>query len=178
MTAFLNLAVRKSVTFFRDPNGSVSDNAPILLSTIDNTKPFTFTAKITPGFTKEGTYNAADIFVYANDTLWHKLAFEQDERGNHRIVTVRTVGTSDDNNHEKLDSASVYLRFSSDTRTLASYYSFDKQEWYMVRLYKNNYPDSLLVGISSQCPKTGICKSVFEDISLEQKSVTDFRMGN
>ena len=34
--------------FFRDPNGSVSDNAPILLSAIDNTKPFTFTAKITP----------------------------------------------------------------------------------------------------------------------------------
>ena len=176
--SILEFSCAEKRDFFRDPNGAVSDNAPILLSAIDNTKPFTFTAKITPGFTKEGTYNAADIFIYANDTLWHKLAFEQDERGNHRIVTVRTIGTSDDNNHEKLDSASVYLRFSSDTRTLASYYSFDKKEWYMVRLYKNNYPDSLWVGISSQCPKTGICKSVFEDISLEQKSVTDFRMGN
>lgn len=62
-------------------------------------------------------------------SLWQKLAFEQDEYGNHRIVTVRTQGTSDDNNHDKLDVSSVYLKISSDTKTIASYYSIDKKRW-------------------------------------------------
>lgn len=164
---------------FCDPNGKLTNNTiPILLSAIDNTRPFTFTAKVTPGFTKEGLYNAADLFVYANDTTWQKLCFEQDERGNHRIVTVRTLGTSDDNNHQKLDVQTVYLRLSSDTRTLASYYSFDKKEWQMVRLYKNYYPSQIMVGIASQSPTSGICTSIFEEVSLENTSVSDFRTGD
>ena len=68
------------------------------------------------------------FFVYVNDTLWQKLAFEQDEYGNHRIVTVRTQGTSDDNNHDKIDAKSVYMKISSDTHTIASYYSLDKKK--------------------------------------------------
>ena len=163
---------------FCDPNGKLTNNTiPILLSAIDNTKPFTFTAKVTPGFTEEGLYNAADLVVYANDTIWQKLCFEQDERGNHRIVTVRTLGTSDDNNHQRLGVRSVYLCLSSDTRTLASYYSFDKKEWQMVRLYKNYYPSQIWVGIASQSPTSGICTSIFEEVSLDQTSVSDFRTG-
>ena len=110
---------------------------------MDNAKPFTLQAKVTPEFTKERLYNAADLFVYANDTLWQKLAFEQDEFGNHRVVSVRTNGTSDDNNHDKQIVTSLYLKISSDTRTIASYYSLDKKEWHMVRLYKNDYPSKL-----------------------------------
>lgn len=164
---------------FCDPNGKLTNNTiPILLSAIDNTKPFTLTAKVTPGFTEEGLYNAADLFVYANDTIWQKLCFEQDERGNHRIVTVRTFGTSDDNNHQKLDVPTIYLRLSSDTRTLASYYSFDKKEWQMVRLYKNYYPAQMWVGIASQSPTAGVCTSIFEEVSLEHTSVSDFRTGD
>lgn len=164
---------------FRDPNEKLTNNTiPILLSVVDNTKPFTFTAKVTPGFTNEGLYNAADLLVYANDTTWQKLCFEQDERGNRRIVTVRTLGTSDDNNHERLEVKTVYLRLSSDTRTLASYYSLDKKEWQMVRLYKNYYPSQIWVGIASQSPTSGICNSIFEEVSLDPTSVSDFRTGD
>lgn len=166
--------------FFRDPNeGKLSNNTlPALLMEVDNTKPFTFTAKVTPEFTSEGLYNAADLIVFANDTLWQKLCFEQDERGSHCIVSVRTQGTSDDNNHERIETSSVYLKLSSDTHTLACYYSLDKKEWYMARLYKNYYPSKVWVGIASQCPKVGTCNSLFEEISLEQTSVGDFRTGN
>lgn len=164
---------------FCDPNGKLTNNTiPILLSAIDNSKPFTLTARVTPGFTKEGLYNAADLFVYANDSTWQKLCFEQDERGNHRIVTVRTLGTSDDNNHQKLDVATIYLRLSSDSRTIASYYSFDKKEWHMVRLYENYYPEQMWVGIASQCPTKGTCTSTFEEVTLEQTFVGDFRTGD
>lgn len=165
--------------FFCDPNGKLSNNtAPVLLSKVDNTKPFTLIAKVTPEFIKTGTYNAAVLYLYVNDTFWQKLCFEQDERGNHRIVTVRTVDTSDDNNHDIVEQPYVYMKISSDTHTVGSYYSIDKKTWHMVRIYKNNYPAELWVGISNQCPVDKASVSYFEEISLDQENVSDFRMGN
>ena len=117
----------------------------------------------------------AKILNYWYSTIYYP--FEQDEYGNHRIVTVRTQGTSDDNNHDKIDAKSVYMKISSDTRTIASYYSLDKKEWHMVRLYRNEYPDQIYLGISSQCPQHGGCTSIIEDITLSHDNVGDFRMG-
>lgn len=166
--------------FFCDPNnGELSNNtAPILLTKVDNTKPFTLIAKVSPQFTKTGTYNAGALYIYVHDSFWQKFAFEQDERGNHRIVTVRTQETSDDNNHDIVKEPSVYMKISSDTRTVASYYSLDKKEWRLVRLYKNYYPEEIWVGICNQCPMDKGSLSFFEDLSLEQNSVSDFRMGD
>ncbi|REG96146.1 DUF1349 domain-containing protein [Flavobacterium aquicola] len=164
--------------YFSDPNNKLSNNtAPILLSKLDNTKPFTLIAKVSPEFTESGLYNAGVLYLYANDSFYQKFCFEQDERGNHRIVTVRTIGTSDDNNHDVVQGKTVYMKISSDTKTVASYYSLDNKNWQMVRLYKNNYPSEIWTGISAQCPVDKGTTSYFEDISLEQKSVTDFRLG-
>ena len=166
--------------YFCDPNEEKmsKNNAAILLMDIDNKKPFTYSAKVKSGFTPEGTYNAAVLFVYANDTLWQKLCFEQDERGNHRVVTVRTVGTSDDNNHEALNETEyIYFKISSDTQSIGSYYSLDGQTWQMVRLYKNNYGEKVYLGICSQAPQSDECISTFEDLRLTTDHVTNFRMG-
>ena len=63
---------------------------------------------------KGSLYNAATFFVYANDSLWQKLCFEHGDHGEHHIVSVRTIGTSDDNNYDVVDSAkSVYFKNSS-----------------------------------------------------------------
>lgn len=130
------------------------------------------------GFTEDGLYNAAALFVYASDSLYQKFCFEQDERGNHRVVTVRTVGTSDDNNHEVFNDAKfIWYKISSDARTIASYYSLDGQQWQLVRLYKNAYPDTLYLGICSQAPQSDECVSVFDQLLLTTDNVCDFRMG-
>jgi regulation of enolase protein 1 (concanavalin A-like superfamily) len=164
--------------YFSDPNGKLSNTtAPILLKYIDNTKPFTITAKVTPEFTKDGLYNAGVLYVYVNDSFFQKHCFEQDERGKHRIVTVQTVGTSDDSNHDIVEQPYAYMKISSDTHTIASYYSLDNENWQMVRLYENNYPSKIWVGISTQCPIGEGSKAVFEDISINEKSVSDFRLG-
>ena len=175
----LEFYCREGLDFFCDPNGGKLSNTtlPILLVPVDNAKPFTLIAKVTPEFTPEGLYNAADLFVYANDTLWQKLAFEQDEYGAHRIVSVRTAGTSDDSNHDKIDDTSVYLKISSDASTIASYYSLDKKKLHMVRLYKNDYPADIYLGVSSQSPQKGGCTSLFEELELSYDNVQDFRMG-
>lgn len=165
---------------FIDPNGGklTKSTAKILLTEIDNTKPFTFSGRLKPGFSEDGLYNAANLMVVANDTLWQKFCFEQDERGKHRVVTVRTVGTSDDNNHEVIEQDNIYYKISSDTHTIASYFSLDGKEWQMVRLYKNNYPKELYIGICSQAPVKGECISEFSELSLSTDNVGDFRLGD
>ena len=162
---------------FRDPDGKLSNNtAPLLLTEIDNKKPFTLTAKITPTFLK--TYDAGTLYIWVKEELWLKMAMEMDERGKHRMVSVRTIGTSDDNNHDVVTSKSVYMKISSDTTTVGFYYSLDKKSWQLVRLFRNDYPASIWVGISTQSPIGEGTTAVFEDVSVTPQSISDFRLGN
>lgn len=161
---------------FRDPDGKLSSNtAPMLLSEVDNKKPFTFSAKLTPEF--RSTYDAGALYVWVRDDLWFKFAMERDERGHTRIVTVRTNGTSDDNNHDVVTAKSVYLKISSDTKTIAFYYSLDDKQWQLVRLFKNDYPSTISLGVSSQSPTGDGNATTFENVSLSKTSVSDFRLG-
>ncbi len=169
----------ENTDFFCDPqNVSTRTSSPVLLAAVDNTRPFTFTAKVEPQFTVGGTYSAGVVFVFADKNHWQKLCYEQDEAGDHRIVTVRTVGTSDDNNHQRMNARSVHLRISSDTRVIGSYYSEDGERWYMVRLYKNEYPSDLYVCLSAQSPRDKAHTCLFSDVSLVERSVADFRKGS
>ena len=161
---------------FRDPNGKLSNNtAPMLLSKIDNTQPFTLSAKVTPSF--EETYDAGTLYIWVRDDLWLKMAMERDERGRTRLVTVRTTGTSDDNNHDVVRAPSVYMKISSDTQTVGFYYSLDQKEWQLIRLFKNEYPATLWLGVSSQSPMGEGNTTLFEDITLTRTNIADFRKG-
>ncbi len=161
---------------FNDPDGKLSNNtAPVLLTKIDNTKAFTFTAKVTPKFID--TYDAGTMYIYLNPKLWFKYAFERDERKNTRIVTVRTIETSDDNNHDVVDNTSVYMKITSDVKTIGFYYSLDKEKWQLVRLFRNDYPGEIWVGLSAQSPIGNGISVTFEDCSLVLSSIKDFRLG-
>ncbi|MFD2036272.1 DUF1349 domain-containing protein [Belliella marina] len=161
---------------FNDPDGKLSNNsAPVLLTKIDNTKPFTFTAKVTPTF--NDVYDAGTLYIYQNPKSWLKFAFEKDERMKTRIVTVRTIGTSDDNNHDIVESENVYMKISSDGKTMGFYYSLDKENWQLVRLFRNDYPEETWIGLGSQSPIGDGSSVAFEECSLTSKSVEDFRMG-
>ncbi len=161
---------------FNDPDGKLSNNtAPVLLAKVDNTKPFTFISKVTPTFLE--TYDAGALYVYVNTKWWVKYAFERDERKLTRIVTVRTIDTSDDNNHDVIDSTGVYMKISSDLKTIGYYYSFDKVKWQLVRLYHNDYPAEIWLGLSAQSPIGNGTSVTFEDCSLTENGIKDFRMG-
>ncbi|MDY6945450.1 MAG: DUF1349 domain-containing protein [Pseudomonadota bacterium] len=161
---------------FRDPNGKLSSNtAPVLLSEVDNQKPFTVTARITPTFLE--TYDAGALYLWVRDDLWLKMAFEMDERRRTRMVTVRTTGTSDDNNHDVVTQRSVSMKISSDTKTVGCYYSLDDQSWQLIKLFKNDYPQKLWLGVSAQSPMGNGMAARFDGVSLTQQSVADFRLG-
>ena len=111
------------------------------------------------------------------EDLWLKMAMEMDERHKTRMVSVRTTGTSDDNDHDVVTAKSVYMKISSDTTTVGFYYSLDKKTWQLIRLFKNDYPSSIWVGISTQSP-IGEGTSASSRISLTKQSISDFRLGN
>lgn len=47
----------------------------------------------------------------------------------------------------------------------------------MVRIYQNQYPSKLYLGICSQAPQAEECTSTFEELFLTTDNVDDFRMG-
>lgn len=161
---------------FNAPDGKQSNNtAPMLLSRVDNTGPFTFSARVTPTFLE--TYDAGALIVYANERNWVKFAFERDERARTRIVTVRTIGTSDDNNHDVLTNLSVHLKISSNAQCIGYYYAVDRESWQLVRLHRNDYPSELWLGLSAQSPLGNGNQVAFEDCWLSATSIQDFRSG-
>lgn len=162
--------------FFNAPNGKEKySNAPMLLTFINNKEPFTFITKVSPEFSE--TYDAGAVYVFVNNDLWQKFAFEMDERKLTRIVTVKTNGTSDDNNHDAVDAETVFMKISSDVESIGYYYSLDSINWQLVRVYKNEYPDNFWLGLSSQSPIGNGITTVFENCTLEKKAIEDFRKG-
>lgn len=162
--------------FFNEPDGTANySNAPMLLSRINNSLPFTFSVKITPQFVT--TYDAGALYIFTDNDRWQKFAFEMDERGIKRIVSVRTILTSDDNNHDAVAGKSVWMKISSDTKSIGFYFSTDSLSWQLARVYKNSYPPGIWIGISSQSPLGNGTTTIFEECLLTKESVKDFRKG-
>jgi uncharacterized protein len=173
----ITLKAEEQTDFFIEPGTPPYEfaNAPLLLKAIDNTKAFTFSCKTTP--THKFKYDAGMAFIFVDEKNWLKFAFETDERMNKRLVTVKTAGYSDDNNHDAVESDFVYLKISSDTKVIGFYYSKDNKEWQLVRVFKNEYPSVIRLGIGTQSPAGEGNTSVFEEINFSDQPVKDFRLG-
>jgi len=160
---------------FRDPDGKLSNNtAPVLLAEVDNAKSWTLSGLVTPSF--NATYDAGTFYIWVDDAHWLKMAMERDERGRVRIVSVRTNDTSDDN-HDVVTAPNVWMKISSDTKTVGFYYSTDQKSWQLIRLFKNDYPQKLWVGVSAQSPQGKGSVTQFRDLTLTKTSISDFRLG-
>jgi regulation of enolase protein 1 (concanavalin A-like superfamily) len=172
----ITLSSAKETDFFIEPGGAYEkSDAPLLLKKIDNAKPFTFTAALKPEHRVK--YDAGMLFIFVDEKHWVKFAFEADERMNTRIVTVRTNGTSDDNNHEVLQDSLVLLKISSDTKSIGFYYSTNGSTWNLVRVFKNEYPHNIYVGIGTQSPAGNGNRTVFYGVEFTESAVKDFRTG-
>ena len=100
-----------------------------------------------------------------------------DERKLTRLVTVRTITTSDDNNHDSITQEEAYMKISSDTKNIGFYYSLDGNTWQLVRLYRNEYPKRIYLAISSQPPIGNGNETLFSNIVFSENSIQNFRLG-
>lgn len=172
----LRIEAAAKTDFFNDVDETtIIGNAPAALTAIDNTRSFTFTVRVQP--TLAATYDAGAVLIWLDARNWLKVAMERDERGVTRIVTVRTVGTSDDNNHEPVRSPSVFVKISSDTKSIGVYFSEDGKRWQLARVFRNDYPAEISIGLSSQSPTGAGNRTTFTDTKLTDQSVRDFRSG-
>lgn len=44
------------------------------------------------------------------------------------------------------------MKISSDTKVVGFYYSIDGKQWQLVRVFKNEYPSEIKIGIGAQSP--------------------------
>jgi hypothetical protein len=170
----ITLTSTKETDFFIEPGGAYEkSDAPLLLKKVDNRKPFTLTAELKPEHIVK--YDAGMLFIFVDEKHWVKFAFEADERMNTRVVTVRTNESSDDNNHEVVKDSIIFLKISSDARSVGFYYSIDNKIWNLVRVFKNEFSKNILVGIGTQSPAGNGNKTVFYGVEFSETAVKDFR---
>ena len=175
-TDSITLSAAKETDFFIEPGGAYEkSDAPLLLKKLDNTKPFTLTAECKPEHLVK--YDAGMLFLFVDEKHWVKFAFEADERMNTRVVTVRTNETSDDNNHEMVKENIIFLKISSDAKSIGFYYSVDNKTWNLVRVFKNEFPQNIWAGIGTQSPAGNGNKTVFYGVQFSGEAVKDFRSG-
>jgi regulation of enolase protein 1 (concanavalin A-like superfamily) len=162
--------------YFISPDGMRTEaTAPILLKEIDNSRPFTFTTCVESKIEK--IYDAGTIYIYIDNEHWLKFAFERDEKLRCRVVTVKTDGSSDDNNHDIIGQDYVYMRIASNGKQIGYYYSTNGVDWNLARIYKNNYPQKIWLGLSSQSPKPGNNPAFFGKMSLTDSYISNHRLG-
>lgn len=162
--------------YFISPDGMRAEaTAPILLKEIDNSRPFTFTIRVESKIEK--IYDAGTIYIYIDNRNWLKFAFERDEKLRCRVVTVKTDGSSDDNNHDIIEQNYVYMRIASNGKQIGYYYSTNGVDWNLARIYRNNYPQKIWLGLSSQSPKQGNNPASFSKASLTDSYISNHRLG-
>ena len=165
-----------ATNYFIAPDGGRTEaTAPILLTEIDNNKPFTFTTRVESSIDK--IYDAGAVYIFVDNSRWLKFAFERDEKLRCRVVTVKTEGSSDDNNHDIIEQDHVYMRVSSNTKQIGFYYSLNGADWNLARIYRNEYPAKIWLGISSQSPKEGNNIARFSNMSLTEDYISNHRLG-
>ncbi|EPR14793.1 hypothetical protein M527_27725 [Sphingobium indicum IP26] len=76
-----------------------------------------------------------------------------------------------------MTAPNVWMKISSDTKTVGFYYSTDQKSWQLIRLFKNDYPQKLWVGVSAQSPQGKGSVTQFRDLTLTKTSISDFRLG-
>jgi uncharacterized protein len=175
-SAQLTMTATKETDYFIEPGGAYEKaDAPLRLKKMDNAKPFTFTVEMKPEHLVK--YDAGMLFILVDEKHWIKFAFEEDEHGNNRVVTVRTNNSSDDNNHDIVKDSLIFMKISSDTKSIGFYYSTNGKAWNLVRVFKNEFPQKVFVGIGTQSPAGTGNKTIFYGAAFSDSAVRDFRTG-
>jgi regulation of enolase protein 1 (concanavalin A-like superfamily) len=168
---------------FRDPQtGTATSNAPRLLSAAP-AGDFQLSARVEVGF--GSTYDAGVLLLWAGEDTWAKLCFELSPQGQPMIVSVVTIGRSDDANGFIVDGPTVWLRISGLRGAYAFHASTDGEWWHLIRHFTLSQAGARLdddtvsaeVGFEVQSPLGEGCGATFTQIAYRAHSLNDLRDG-
>jgi uncharacterized protein len=172
----LRMAAPSNTDLFVSPDGKYAiDNSPRLLFKPDS--DFIFTAKIKLEF--KSKWDAGVMLIYSDSKHFAKFCFENDYKGQSRIVSVVCNDVADDCNSLTLKNNEVLYRITGSTKsnTFNFYYSEDEKTWFLIRSFRLDKIDNLQIGFSAQSPAGKECSVDFLEINLQQRKVKDFWQG-
>lgn len=149
-------------------------NAPYYYTEVEG--DFVLQAKVSHDF--RDIYDSASVMVMVDLQNWAKACFEQTDFGTHAAVSVVTKhGESDDANGCNLEGNTAWLRVCRVGRTFSFHYSVDGEHFYMMRFFSLPVEKTVKVGLLAQAPTGNGGVRVYEDFSLESRTVKNIRYG-
>ena len=148
-------------------------NAPYYYTEIEG--DFVLKVKVSHEF--KDTYDSASVMVMKDLTCWAKCCYEHTDFGTHAAVSVVTKGDSDDANGCNLMGNEAWLQVCRVGNNFAFHYSVDGKQFYMMRYFHLPAESTIKVGLLAQAPtgKGGI--RIYENLSVEKKTVKNIRAG-
>ena len=148
-------------------------NAPFYYTEIEGN--FVIKAKVSHEF--KDVYDSASLMIMQNLECWAKACYEYTDFGTHAIVSVVTNGFSDDANGCNLEGNTAWLQMCRVGNNFAIHYSIDGEKFYMVRFFTLPASPIMKVGLLAQCPLGSGGKRVYENLTIEKKTVKNIRAG-
>ncbi len=149
-------------------------NSPFYYTEISG--DFVMQVKVSHDF--RDTYDSASVMVMADMQNWAKACFEKTDFDTHAAVSVVTRnGESDDANGCNIDGNSIFLRICRVGNSFSLHYSEDGERFYMMRFFNLPVHDVIKVGLLAQAPVGNGGLRVYEDLSIENRTVRNIRFG-
>lgn len=148
-------------------------NAPFYYTEING--DFVMRVKVSLDF--KDTYDSSSIMVMQDSRNWAKACFELTDFNTHAVVSVVTKEESDDANGCNIKNDFVWLQVCRVGQSFAFHYSIDGERFYMMRFFNLPAEKTIKVGLLAQAPtgKGGI--RVYENLTIESRTVKNIRMG-
>ena len=148
-------------------------NAPFLYREVAG--DFVLRVRVSHAF--RDTYDSASVMVMQDLETWAKACFELTDFGTHAVVSVVTKKESDDANGCNIDGNAVWLQITRVGQAFAFHYSLDGDRFYMMRFFSLPAGPVIKVGLLAQAPQGAGGPRYYEQLSIEQKTVKNIRMG-
>lgn len=148
-------------------------NAPFYYTELEG--DFVLKVKVSLDFVS--TYDSAAVMVMKDMSCWAKACFELTDFNTNAAVSVVTNGLSDDANGCNIKGDSIWLQICRCKDAFAFHYSEDGEKYFMMRYFHMPVENKIKAGILAQSPLGNGGVRVFENLSIEQKTVKNIRMG-
>ena len=151
----------------------ILSNAPFYYTEIEG--DFVIKAKVSHEF--KDVYDSASLMIMKNLECWAKACYEYTDFGTHAVVSVVTNGLSDDANGCNLEGNTAWLQICRVGNNFGIHYSTDGENFYMMRYFSLPADPIMKVGLLAQCPLGNGGKRIYENLTIEKKSVKNIRAG-
>lgn len=150
-------------------------NAPYYYTEMDC--DFVLTVKVTHDF-KE-IYDSASIMVMHDMVNWAKCCSElTDFRTRAAVSVVTRNNESDDANGVEFTGQNyLWLKVCRSGRAYSFHYSLDGEKFFMTRYFLMPESKTIKVGLLAQAPTGSGSERIYENLTIEKKTVKNIRAG-